>query len=121
MDQYLEQTWEQMKRGEIDLTAVRIAVGSASWREAWAYRLPFVLGWLHRDARTARLTGRDPRQDLAENPEQLAQVFGPLATMFGEWCQREGLLPNEHALLRWIDEGVWSPLPQPPPGGWRPR
>jgi hypothetical protein len=94
----------RVERGEISLTALRVKAGSATWKERWAYRLPYALGWLHRAAATSRLTGHDPRMVSDEQVDQLVPTLTRMAETFGTWCAERNLLPNEHALWQFFEE-----------------
>jgi hypothetical protein len=54
LDQRAEENVRALNEGKADLTAVRIEIGSASQREYLAYWLPWVFGWLHREAADER-------------------------------------------------------------------
>lgn len=62
--------WDRIAEVEVELlamglttrTAARIRVGSAEWRERWAYRFPRLLGWLNREAANDRALGPRPQE-----------------------------------------------------------
>lgn len=59
-EDYVERVMDARERGEIGITPARMLLGSASWRERWAYLAPHLLGFLHHEAATERVTGVHP-------------------------------------------------------------
>ena len=55
MDERLARLRAMTQAGLVSLTEARINLGTANWRERWAYRLPRALGWLSRSAARDRL------------------------------------------------------------------